>query len=201
VKRIIFSAILGLCVSGGAFAQDADEKPISFRSPDGRYDLQITEAPNNNNQGDSKLDIVETASNKMVGDLGTVYGSQLSRSVLVWSADSKRIAFGSGGDRHRETTVYFWNGSAFESVALPEDLPSPHIKFRKGANGAVKNYGGGERPIRWLKSGELELSSEAVMLSRVDNMTYTGTIVITIGFDAHQHAAVKKVSKTKTRVE
>jgi hypothetical protein len=201
MKRILFSAILGLAVLGGAFGQDADEEPISFRSPNGRYDLQVTKVPNNNNQEDSKLDVVETASNKMVGDLGMVFSSQLSRSVLVWSADSKRIAFGSGGDRHRETTVYFWNGSAFVSVPLPDDLPSPHIKFRKGANGAVKNYGGGVRPIRWLKSGDLELSSEEVMLSRVDDMTYTGTIVITIGFDARHHAVVKKVSKTKTRVE
>lgn len=201
MKRIIFSAVLGLSISGGAFAQDPDEEPISFRSPDGRFDLRITDGPKNNNQGDSTLEVFETASNKVVGDLGPMSSSQLSRSVLVWSADSKRIAFGSGGDRHRETAVYFWNGSVFDSVPLPEDLPSPKIKFRKGANGAVKNYGGGVRPIRWLKSGDLELSNEEMMLSRVDDMTYTGTIVITIGFDAQRHAAVKKVSKTKTRVE
>ena len=86
-------------------------------------------------------------------------------------------------------------------VPLPDDLPGPAIKFRKGAGGGVKNYGGAVKPLRWLKSGELELSSDSMMLSRVDGRTYTGVVVITLAFDAQHHASVQKVGKTKTKVD
>jgi hypothetical protein len=177
-----------------------ENSPIKFPSPDKRFALRVSEAQDKQD-GDSKIDIIETASGKVVGDLGATYFSQLSKTVLIWSADSKWVAYGSGGDRQRETTVYFWNGSAFESAPLPDDLPGPDIKFHKGAGREVKNYGGGVKPVRWLKSGELELSSEEMMMSRVDSLTYTGTVLITIGFDTQHHASIKNVSKTKTRAE
>jgi hypothetical protein len=184
-----------------AAAETSDENsPIRFPSPDKRFALRISEAQDKQD-GDSKIDIIEVASGRAVGDLGATYFSQLSKTVLIWSADSKWVAYGTGGDRQRETTVYFWNGSAFEPVPLPDDLPGPEIKFHKGAGRDVKNYGGGVKPVRWLKSGELELSSEEMMMSRVDNLTYTGWVLITIGFDAQHHASIKSVSKTKTRAE
>jgi hypothetical protein len=104
-------------------------------------------------------------------------------------------------DRAGETSIYFWNGSAFDEIALPDDLPGPEIKFRKGAGGGVKNYGGAVKPSRWLKSGELELSSESMMLSRVDGSTYAGVVLITLAFDKEHHASVRKVGKTKTHVD
>ena len=64
-----------------------------------------------------------------------------------------------------------------------------------------KNYGGGVTPLRWLKSGELELSSEDMMLSRDDGKSYTGLLRFTISFDAQHKASVKTVGKTKTEVE
>ncbi|HVS21623.1 MAG TPA: hypothetical protein VHD88_07230 [Pyrinomonadaceae bacterium] len=188
--------------SAVAATTDAPEEnsPITFPSPDGRFALRISEAQDKQD-GDSKIDIIETASSKVMADLGPIYFSQWAKTVLVWSADSKWVAYGTGGDRHRETTVYFWNGSAFEPIPLPDDLPGPEIKFHKGAGRDVKNYGGGVKPVRWLKSGELEVSNEEMMLSRVDSLTYTGTVLITIGFDAQHHASNKSVSKTKTSVE
>ena len=83
---------------------------------------------------------------------------------------------------------------------LPENLPSPRIKFPKGKEGNVKPYGGGVTPLRWLKSGELELSSEDMMLSRDDGKSYTGVLHFTISFDAQHKASVKNVGKTKTEV-
>jgi len=98
-------------------------------------------------------------------------------------------------------SVYFWNGSTFEEVSLPDDLPSPNIKFRKESKtGRVKNYGGAVTPLRWLKSGELELSSDLMMLTEVDGRTYTGEVRFTLAFDSQHHASVKKVGKTKTEV-
>jgi len=52
-----------------------------------------------------------------------------------------------------------------------------------------------------LKSRELELSSEDMMLSRYDGKSYTGLLRFTISFDAQHKASVKKVGKTKTEVE
>jgi hypothetical protein len=84
-------------------------------------------------------------------------------------------------------------------VPLPEDLPSPDIKFPK-KSGPVKNYGGAVTPLRWLKSGELELSSDLMMLDRDTGATYTGVVRFTLAFDAQHDASVKKVGKTKTEV-
>jgi hypothetical protein len=52
-----------------------------------------------------------------------------------------------------------------------------------------------------LKSGELELSSEDMMLSRDDGNSYTGVLRFTISFDAQHKASVKTVGQTKTEVE
>src|SRR4030088_574495 len=156
-------AFLILLLAGWTNTGLAEEhSSIKFPSPDGRFALKISE--------DLKADLIQKASGKIMVDLGKVYWRYLDHpeeTVLVWSADSKWAAYGTRDDREGDTTVYFWSGSAFEEIRLPDDLPEPKIKFRK-AGGAVKNYGGSVKPLRWLKSGELELSSKSMMLSRDD---------------------------------
>ena len=56
-------------------------------------------------------------------------------------------------------------------------------------------------PLRWLKSGDLEMSSDEMMLSRDDGKSYTGVLRFTVSFDAQHHASVKEIGKTKTEVE
>jgi hypothetical protein len=189
-----FLVLLALCWTAASLAEaGASDK---FPSPDGRFALRIS--------ADLKVDLIEQASGKVMVDLGTVYSRYLSHpeeTVLVWSADSKWAAYGTRGDRDGDTSIYFWNGSAFDEISLPDDLPGPEIKFRKGASGGVKNYGGAVKPLRWLKSKELEPSSDVMMLSRVDGHSYTGVVVITLAFDAQHHASVRKVGKTKTQVD
>lgn len=186
--------LLALCWVAASLAEArASDK---FPSPDGRFALRI--------RADLKAELIEQTSGKVMVDLGTVYSRYLSHpeeTVLVWSADSKWAAYGTRGDREGDTSIYFWNGSAFDEISLPDDLPGPEIKFRKGASGGVKNYGGAVRPLRWLKSKELELSSDVMMLSRVDGRSYTGVVVITLAFDPQHHASVRKVGKTKTQVD
>ena len=65
----------------------------------------------------------------------------------------------------------------------------------------MKPYGGAVTPLKWLRSGQLELSSEDMMLSRDDGKSYTGVLRFTISFDAQHKASVKNVGKTKTEVE
>src|SRR6266550_583434 len=183
----------------GATPGLSDEN-VKFASPDARFALRISKAQDTES-GDLRIDLIETASGKVMVDLETAYGAHLSDTVLVWSADSKWVAYATRGDRQGETEVYFWNGSVFEPVPLPDEMPGPDIKFRKGDSGSVKNYGGAVKPVRWLKSGRLELSSDQIMLSRDSGLTYTGVVLITVGFDAQHHASIKNVSKTKTLVE
>jgi hypothetical protein len=159
---------------------------FKFPSPDGRFSLRTK---------DGEVQLIENDSDQVIVDLGERWRWQ----VLVWSPDSKRVAYANRGDKWGEVKVYFWNGSAFAEATIPEDLPIPHIKFRK-STGSVKNYGGAAMPVRWLKSGDLELSRDLMMLDRDSGATYTGELRFTLAFDAEHHASVKKVGKTKTEV-
>lgn len=87
-------------------------------------------------------------------------------------------------------------------MPLPEKLPVPKIKFGKAADGGgVKNYGGGTKPLRWLKSGELELATDSMMMSHVDDRTYTGTVKFTVALDAKRHGTLRTVGKSTTVVD
>ncbi len=169
-------------------AETESAAEIKDPSPDARFALRVGNA-------DQKVELIEKASGKVMIDLGEPW----RRQVLVWSPDSKRVAYGNRGDRSGEVKVYVWNGSAFEEASLPEDLPVPHIKLPKDC-GAVKNYGGAVTPVRWLKSGDLELSSDLMMLCRESSDTCTAEVHFTLAFDAQHHASVKNVGKTKTEV-
>jgi hypothetical protein len=196
------SSLFVLVALTGAISAMAEQenRSKSFDSPDGRFSLQVS-APEDD-AAQARLAVVENASGKVVGDLGTDDASILSHIKVVWSADSKRLAYRTAGEKEWSASVWFWNGSAFESVPLPDNLPLPEIKLRKRDEGSgVKNYGGGEEPVRWLKSGDLELSSQQTQMAHESGRTYTASVTITIGFDAQRHASVKSVSKTRTRID
>ena len=191
MHRFVLPLILLLCSVPAALTENEDS-PIRFPSPDGRFALRIT-TPSEG--ADQKAELIEKTSGKTMADLGVPY----SRQVMVWSSDSKWVAYCNRSDKAGELSVYFWNGSEFESITLPDDLPSPDIKFPKGM-GAVKNYGGAVEPLRWSKTGELELSSDAMMLGRDDGVTYTGVLRFTLSFDAQHHVTIKHVGKRKNTV-
>jgi hypothetical protein len=196
VRALLTLVVLGWAVTGLA----GDRVSIKYPSPDGRFAMRITE-PEEDGNTELKIELIEKASGKVMIDLGTAYSSHLSDTVLVWSADSKRTAYATRDNREGGTSVYFWNASAFDEIPLPDNMPEPEIKFRKGSSGGVKNYGGAVKPLRWLKSGELEMSSDSIMMSRGDGATYTGVRVFTLGFDEQHHAFVRKVGKTRTTVD
>jgi hypothetical protein len=170
----------------------AAEEEIKYPSPDGRFALRISQ--------DLKIDLIET-SGRILVDLGKLYvepeTSLREKTILVWSADSKWAAYGTRGPGYRsgDTTVYYWNGVAFEEVPLPANLPEPKID-----TSTVKLKGYAVEPLRWLKPGELELSSELMGVSRDEGTKYTAKVVITVELTA-PHASVKKVGKTKTKVD
>jgi hypothetical protein len=181
---------------------------IKYPSPDGRFALRITQS--RNNEYHPTVELIEKNSGKVMLTLHSGSDDELfdaSESLLIWSFDSKRAAYGfrasPPGARllSLRALVCFWNGSGFDKVFLPENLPMPEIKFPRGKEGNVKPYGGGVKPLKWLKSGDLEISSEDMMLSRDDGKSYTGVLRFTVSFDAQHHPSVKKVGKTKTEVD
>jgi hypothetical protein len=192
MKVILVSSIAIACCVAYPWQWVAGEEEIKYPSPDGKFALQITDSSEG---GVKNVALIQKASGEVMVDLGI----SLHSRVLVWSPDSKWAAYGDRGYGAGELKVYFWNGSRFEKMALPEELPSPDIKFPKKI-GSLKNYGGGVTPLQWLKSGELELSSDSRMLDRISGATYTGELRFTLAFDAQHHASVKGVLKTKTEV-
>jgi hypothetical protein len=187
MKLRLISLIAVVCFVVYPWQWLAAEAEIKYPSPDGKMALRIT---------DASVELIQKASGEVMVDLGTASRSQ----VLVWSPDSKWVAYGNGGDKEGEVSVYFWNGSSFQEVPLPDDLPFPDIKFRKNV-GSIRHYGAWLTPLRWLKPGELELSNEVLMLDRDSGADYTGLLRFTLAFDAQHHASVKNVGKTKTKVE
>src|SRR5438128_5778706 len=155
------------------------EQEIKYPSPDGRFALRITQPKDD--EYHPTVELIEKDSGKVMVTLHGASDTELfdaSESVLVWSADSKSVAYGfqdsPPGVRvvSRGAVVCFWNGSGFDKVFLPEHLPVPEIKFRKGKGEDVKPYGGGVKPLRWLKSGDLELSSEDTVLLEDNGKSY-----------------------------
>lgn len=181
---------------------------IKHLSPDGRFALRITQATDD--EYHPTVELIEKHSGRVLVTLHS--GKEdtdlfdASDAILVWSNDSKSVAYGFRANppgarvAERGALVCFWNGSGFDKVFLPEDLPVPDVKFPKGQGANVKPYGGGVRPLRWSKSGDLDLASEDMLFSRDDNKTYTGVLRFTISFDAQHRPSVNSVGKTKTQV-
>ena len=203
IKRFMFIAFA--CCTTYACASLAAEE-IKYPSPDGRFALRITQPKDD--EYHPTVELIEKDSGKVMVTLHSALDTELfdpSDSVLVWSADSKSVAYGfrdsPPGVRVLSlgALVCFWNGSGFDKVFLPENLPVPEIKSPERKGGYEKPYGGGVKPLRWLKSGDLEMSGEDEVMLR--GKTYTGVLQFTISFDAQHHASVKKVGKTKTKVD
>ena len=207
MKVRLVSSIAVACFVAYSWQCLAAEKAIKYPSPDGRFALRITQPTDD--EYHPAVELIEKDSGKLILMLHDDSDTDLfdpSECVLVWSADSKRVAYGFRANppgarvEERSALICFWNGSGFDKVFLPENLPSPRIKYPKGQGGNVKPYGGGVTPLRWLKSGDLELDSEEMMFSRDDNKSYTGVLRLTISFDAQHKASVKTVGKTTTEV-
>jgi len=188
-----FIILLMGCLAGAGLAEDPSV--TKFRSPDGHFGLRVA---------DLKVDLIEIASGKVMIDLGTLWinkddSSDKEEPQLVWSDDSKWIAYGTRTSASGSTAVYFWDGSDFKKLALPAKLPEPKIKPREG-DSDVKLKGYAEEPLKWIHPGELEISNKLMGVGREVGFRYTGSIVITVAFDPSGRASIKRATDTKTEV-
>jgi hypothetical protein len=128
------------CFAIAALAEDASA--IKFLSPDGRFGLRVA---------DLKVDLIETGSGKVMLDLASLWidrdtNTDREEPRLVWSDDSKWVAYGTRTSASGSTAVYLWDGSIFKKLALPAKLPELKIKPREG-DSDVKLEGYVDEPL------------------------------------------------------
>jgi len=200
-RHTIFALLLAWWVSDGVAENNST---IRFPSPDGRFALRVT--------NDLKVDLIDQASGNVVLELPTPLRKE---DKVIWSADSKWLAFNHRGNetaeltgasgKTTEVTVYFWNGASFEKVKLPE-LPEPQLQlksYKKAGHpfGRELHFDKDDvTPLRWLKSGALEVSREyGITDNTVESVSYSRVYIITIGFDAKRVAFVQNITKQKQK--
>jgi hypothetical protein len=208
--RLIFLILVSVRL---AIALLLAEEATNFPSPDGRFALSV---------GSYESGHVDSATGNWIIDSERKPAAiidQVSHKVLLllesplrpeedkvlWSADSKWLAFNHRGNKQSDLSVYFWNGELFEKVTLPE-LPEPKLKFRPNkkplAEQVVHFDEDAITPLRWLKSGALVVSREYGMTDNtVESVSYSRVYIITIGFDAKRVAFVQNITKQKQKVD
>jgi len=90
IVRMSLFVASAFCVTHFCASLAAEE--IKYPSPDRRFALRIT-APQEG--AGRKVDLIEKDSGKVMIDLGTAW----PRQILVWSPDSKRVAYGCRGGK------------------------------------------------------------------------------------------------------
>ncbi len=107
IRRFLFVAF-ACCTTYPCASLAAEE--IKNPSPDGRFALRIFD--------EQKVELIEKASGRVMVDLGEAWHNpgQVSQ-ILVWSPDSKRVAYGNRGYKEGEVSVYF--GTAQVSSRSP----------------------------------------------------------------------------------
>ena len=189
------------------------EEATNFPSPDGRFALSLGSYETGHRDpatqewitdgGTKPAAIIDHASHTVLLQLESPLRPQEDK--VLWSADSKWLAFNHRGNKQTDLTVCFWNGASFEKVKLP-DLPGPELKFRPDkkplAEQVVHFDEDTVTPLRWLKSGALIVSRKSGMTDNtVGSVSYSRVYTITIGFDGKQVGHVENVIKQKQQVE
>ena len=194
--KLLRFCVIGLLPICGVFA---DEEVIKSQSPNGKFALRLAGAV-----GGSAASVIDTKSHAAVLDknefgedvlhVSTEVPNSDGETKLVWSADSKRVAYyyheHNRNNSGNNVQVFIWNGSKFEEVDLPE-LSRP--KMAKPKDDEATQHFEKLVPLHWLKSGALVLSYE---MDTGNEQPWTR--IVTIGFDAKGNATVQKVEQKRS---
>jgi hypothetical protein len=114
------AATLGLSITAHA------GEIIKDRSPDGRFALQLSA-----DEDAFELGLIDLGTHKELVSLNSLGSPYANHSSLLWSPDSKRVAYTEDSRRGGYTTVYQQKGDGFEEVKLPELPTAKPNTFRK----------------------------------------------------------------------
>jgi len=174
------AATLGLSITAHA------GEIIKDRSPDGRFALQLSA-----DEDAFDLGLIDLGTHKELVSLASLGSPYANHSHLIWSPDSKRVAYTEDSRRGGYTTVYKQKGDGFEEVKLPElpDCEAKHVQ---------KVYEASLSAERWLNANTL------VLLNRSGWTTEDGEDAeceksVTITFNAKGKASIQKVKSTSAR--
>jgi hypothetical protein len=158
-----------------------------YPSPDERFALLITYAEGE--QVSDRIELIEMATERVVADLSDskVNSQDVSSNnvSLLWSADSTRVAASLGGRRSSRTRIFIRTDDRFQEVALPKlpdipDTPSEATKKKYDWEYIKFITVLDVSPVRWLKSGGLELSMSRVLSGTSGLLGWYGTVTISI---------------------
>ena len=203
------SILLVLVIVRLAIALLLAEDATNFPSPDGKLAFSMGSYETGHRDSatqewiiDSETKpaaIIDQASHKVLLQLESPFRQEEDK--VVWSADSRWLAFNHRGNKQTDLSVYFWNGASLEKVKLPE-LPEPELKFRPSKKSLAEQILHFDEdtvtPLRWLKSGALVVSRKfGVTDNTAVSVSYSRVYIITIGFDAKRVAFVQNITKEK----
>ncbi|HSI12265.1 MAG TPA: hypothetical protein VK961_09490 [Chthoniobacter sp.] len=168
-------------------------------SPDGRFALRL-DPLGVDDSSEMEAAIVERATNVTLAKLPATLLGNYSRCQLLWTADSRRVAYTGGEKPVSRTQVFFRSGKSFKEIKLPT-LPRPAFQshHRKKSGPALTLYSDIVTPVRWLKSGSLLLSRNMEM--KQESNMHEGKVMITIAFPAHRRAVIRKVQRSEITVD
>jgi hypothetical protein len=149
-----FSIFCALFLSCSVSA--AAREVTSCESPDRKFALHAVYADQQPYNGETT--IIDLASHIAV--LGLDSNWTIGQVKLVWSPDSRRVAYYSQKGKDCTTRVFSRGNSSFEEIVLP-DFPSPKLPAT-GIKGADADTNTRIEPIMWNGSRELLLEKELV---------------------------------------
>jgi hypothetical protein len=157
MKVRLISSIAVACCIAYPWQWLAAEEEIKYPSPDGRFALRITESKDD--EYHPTVELIEEHSGTV---LLTLHDGQkdsdlfdASEAALVWSADSKRVAYGFRANPpgakvvERGVLVCFWERLGFRQGVFAG-------KFAIAAD-QVSQRKGGERETLWGRGESLEM--------------------------------------------
>ncbi len=163
------------------------EEIIKDRSPDGRFALQLSR----DDEGMFGIGVIDVASHKELVSLDSLGNPYAKESGLVWSPDSKRVAYNEESRRGGNATVYQLKNDAFVELKLP-DLPDCEAKR------VLKVYESSEVAERWLNANTLLVVTRGSWATG-DDKDGECEKVATIKFDPNGKASIQNVKSISAR--
>ena len=116
--------------------EDVSQNRQKFVSPDGRFGIHQSKEEDVDGIVMTRVDLVEVKSGTKLCELGTLGNPWAADIRILWSPDSRRLAFVSPSRRGDWTDVWVLKDKSFEQVNLPE-MPSLDMKrdHRRPAGG------------------------------------------------------------------